>query len=287
MRAFQSIGHNVVPIDASQLPPPDSLSTRPDLLFVVHGANVALETIDRYRAQGVTTAVYLLDEPYEVDRTCLWSPHYDWVFSVDRSTVAVHAASSHAVYLPLAFDQAIFFPDGPSIASDILVLGSPFGTREEYLSPIRDRWGERITWVGPGWRRFSAAGKHFEGFVTPEDCARFYRGAKIVINIHRDPLWSHFGELNRGKIEATHLNPRFWEAAGCGAFQLCSYRADLLTYAQKAASFRSPEELARKLEYFLGNERARRDNANYVHGKIKHHTYTQRVQTMLNAIVRQ
>jgi spore maturation protein CgeB len=284
MRAYQRMGHAVLTCDASQLPDPGSFPKRPDLLFIIHGASASLEVVDAYREQGVTTAIYLLDEPYEVDRTRVWSAHYDWAFSVDRATVSLHAVNSHAAHLPLAFDEATFFSDGPAIASEILVLGSPFSAREEYLVPIRDRWGERITWVGPGWRAFSPAGQHFEGFVTPEDCARFYRGAKVVINIHRDSLWSHFGNLNQGKIEATHLNPRFWEAAGCGAFQLCSFRADLQTYAPITAAFRTPEELERKLEYFLGNERARRENAQRVYAKIKSHTYTRRAETVLNTL---
>jgi spore maturation protein CgeB len=284
MRAFQRIGHTVLTSDASQLPHPGSIPKRPDLLFIIHGASASLEIVDAYRELGITTAIYLLDEPYEVDRTRIWSAHYNWVFSVDRATVPIHAVNSHATHLPLAFDEATFSPDGPAIASEILVLGSPFSAREEYLAPIRDRWGGRITWVGPGWRAFSPTGQHFEGFVTPEVCAQFYRGAKVVINIHRDSLWSHFGNLNQGKIEATHLNPRFWEAAGCGAFQLCSFRADLQAYAPKTAAFRTPDELEHKLEYFLGNERARRENAQRVHAKIKSHTYTQRAQSVLKTL---
>lgn len=284
MHAFQQSGHNVLAVDASALPLPGTFPARPDLLFVIHGANVALDTIDIYRDQNIKTAIYLLDEPYEVDRTRTWSAHYEWVFSVDRATVPVHAENSHAAHLPLAYDQVTFFPDGPAIASDILVLGSPFGLREEYLAPIRDRWGGRMTWVGPGWRKFSPAGQHVEGFVTPEDCARFYRGAKAVINIHRDSCWSHFGELNQSRIEATHLNPRFWEAAGCGAFQLCSFRSDLQIYAPKAPYFRTPAELERKLDYYLGNERARRDQARYLHTKTKLHTYQLRAQTVLDTL---
>lgn len=283
-RAFRHIGHTVVASDASQLPHPGSLPARPALLFIIHGANVPLEIVDAYRGMGVLTAIYLLDEPYEVDRTRLWSAHYDWVFSVDRVTVPLHAANSHAAHLPLAFDDTVFSPNGPAIVSDILVLGSPFSAREEYLAPIRDRWGDRITWVGPGWRAFSPAGQHFEGFVAPEVCAQFYRGAKVVINIHRDSFWSHFGDLNQGRIEATHLNPRFWEAAGCGAFQLCSFRSDLEIYAPKIASFRTPEELELKLEYFLDNERARRENTQKVYRKIKPHTYNQRAQGALKTL---
>jgi spore maturation protein CgeB len=284
MRAFECLGHTVHVVDAAQLPNPDTLPVLPDFLYVVHGANTAPETVEKYRKSGTKTAIYLLDEPYEVDRTCLWSPYYDCVFSVDRATVPLHAVASRASHLPLAYDQTTFYPEGPSVVSEILVLGSPFRAREEFLTRVRDRWGDRTTWVGPGWRGFSPAGEHIEGFVTPEVCARFYRGAKIVINIHRDSWWSHFGDLNQRKIEATHLNPRFWEVAGCGSFQLCSYRSDLRTFAPKAATFRTVEEMERKIGYFLENDSVRQEQARYVHSKVRNHTYLERAKTVLAAI---
>ena len=278
---FQSLGHTVEIVDATQVPDPLTVKIKPDLLLSIHGSNVPADRIQAYRAANIMTAVYLLDEPYEVDRSVEWAQHYNWVFSVDRVTVPVHNKHTQAAFLPLAYNHAIFCPDGPSIPSTILVLGTPFSAREEYLSILRDRWGKLVTWVGPGWKQFSSYGIHYEQFVTPADCARFYRGADIVINIHRDSYWSHFGELNKNRLEATHLNPRFWEAAACNTLQLCSYRKDLGHFAQKAPSFRDTEEFTKKLEYFVGNKKARDTIASQVYGKIKKHTYEARCKTII------
>ncbi len=284
-RAFHRLGNTVQVLDAERVPDPGAWRESPELLFAVHGGNLPTGVVDRYRGCGIATAVYLLDEPYEVAGSSRWARHYEWVFTVDRATVAVHAAYAHAVHLPLAYDEEVFHPRGPAIASDILVLGSPFPARESFLAPVRDRYGDRITWVGPGWRSFSPAGCHVEGFVTPEDCARFYRGAKVVLNVHRDSCWSHFGELNPGRIEATHLNPRFWEAAGCGAFQLCSLREDLEIFASGVGvGFRSPAGLMRRLDRFLGDRRARKDTARQLRTRLKGHTYLARASTALEAM---
>lgn len=235
--ALQRLGCRLLEVDAEQIPDPDRFDQRPDLLFAVHGATVPTDKVDRYREQGITTAVYLLDEPYEVDGTQVWAQHYDWAFSVDRATVPVHQQFTHAAHLPLAFDDQVFNPQVQGIPSEILMLGSPYSVREEILGPVRDRWGDRVTWVGPGWRKFSPQGQHVENFVGPADCARFYRGAGIVVNIHRDSEWSHFGNLNKHHLQATHLNPRFWEAGGCGAFQITSHRSDLKEYSPQSTSF--------------------------------------------------
>jgi len=282
---FQSLGHTVNVVDATRIPDPEVNIELPDLLFAVHGANVPIEKIQAYRARGTGTAVYLLDEPYEVDRSIEWARHYDCVFSVDRSTVPVHQQHTRAAYLPLAYNRRVFNPQVPAIPSRILVLGTPFSAREKYLAAIRDQWAGLVTWVGPGWKTFSPLGRHYDGYVAPADCARFYRGADIVINIHRDSRWSHFGDCNRRRIEATHLNPRFWEAAGCRSFQLCSYRADIETLAPKACTFINEDELVEKTRYFLDREKARKNMASRVYKNIRMHTYSRRCQTVLDSVL--
>ena len=281
---FKLLGHSVTVVDAREIPEPQELDHKPDLMFAVHGSNIPIDKVQAYRADGIVTAVYLLDEPYEVDSSVEWSRHYDCVFSVDKATLPVHSLHTQAEHLPLAYDHRVFNPDGPIIASRILVLGTPFDAREKYLAAIRDRWGDLVTWVGPGWKNFSPTGTHYEGFVDPEACAGFYRGADIIINIHRDPTWSHFGEHNKNAIEATHLNPRFWEVAGCRSFQLCSYRGDIEMLAPQAIVFNSVEELVQKIDYFIDNEKARDKLARKVYSKVKPHTYEQRCKTVLEIL---
>jgi spore maturation protein CgeB len=284
LEGFRMLGHSVEVVDATRIPDPDTLELKPDLLFAVHGFNVPTVKIRAYRSAGVTTAVYLLDEPYEIDRSVEWSVHYDYVFSVDKATVPVHRALTKAFYLPLAYNHTVFKPNGPGIPSRILVLGTPFEAREKYLAAVRDHWGKLVTWVGPGWKKFSRSGQHHEALVDPEGCARFYRSADIVINIHRDSLWSHFGELNKDRIEATHLNPRFWEVAGCRTFQLCSYRRDIDTLAPPAITFTTVDSLVQKIDYFIDRQKARKDFAKRVYNKIKHQTYEKRSQTVLETV---
>lgn len=281
---FQSLGHSVEVVDATRIPDPATTAKKPNLLLAIHGSNVPADKIEAYRTAGIFTAVYLLDEPYEIDRTVEWACHYDCIFSVDKVTVPVHGRHTQARFLPLAYNPAIFGPDGPTIPSTFLVLGTPFSAREEFLSALRDRWGKLVTWVGPGWKQFSPAGHHYEQFATPADCARFYRGAAIVINIHRDSYWSHFGELNKNRLEASHLNPRFWETAACKSLQLCSYRKDLDTFAPKTPAFRTVDEFISKLEYFIGNKKARDTIASKVYSKIKNHTYEARCKQIIETL---
>jgi len=284
LESFEMLGHTVQVVDSAQIPDPGDNRHPLDLLFAVHGFHVPTSKVQAYNAAGITTAAYLLDEPYEVDRTAEWGRHYNYLFTVDAVTVPIHQRHTRAGFLPLAYNPSIFNPDGPSIPSRILVLGTPFSAREQYLVALRDRWGKLVTWVGPGWNKFSPAGQHHEQYVTPPECARLYRGADIVINIHRDSHWSHFGEMNKSGLEATHLNPRFWETAACQSLQLSSYRQDLETFAPKCPTFRTVEEFTNKVDYFLGHEKARTSSAKHLYNKIKNHTYESRCMTVLEAL---
>lgn len=283
-RGFQANGCHVHVVQGDALREPSTLPAPPDFLFAVHGRIVPAEIVARYRDAGIPTAVYLLDEPYEVDFTTTWARNFDWVFSVDRATIPVHAAYSRARHLPLGYDETVFHPGMPSIASDILVLGSPFQAREDFLHPVIERFGARITWVGPGWHQLTPRGRHNAGVVPPEGCAAFYRGAKIVVNIHRDSYWSHFGDLNTGRVEATHLNPRFWEAGACGAFQLVSWRADRDVYAPEVVTFRTPDELVALIARYLDDVTARTASAEATLGRLAAHGYRSRAREVMDLL---
>jgi spore maturation protein CgeB len=257
VRGFERLGYPVFQVEAGQIPDPSIFPERPCLFFSVHGGNVAPEAVLRYRNSGVPTAVYLLDEPYEVDRSTLWARLYDWVFSVDRATLPVHSQYSRAEYLPLGYDDEVFSPDGPRVESNILVLGSCYSVRSDLLAPLVEKWGDSVTWVGPGWKALCTEGVHVESYVTPLECAQYYRGANIVLNIHRDSYWSHFGNLNTRRIVATHLNPRFWEAAACRTCQLTTSRDDLRLYAPDTPTFDTADELDQQLQSITADEQAR------------------------------
>lgn len=281
---FQAMGHRLKVVDSDQCPPPSAFKERVDLFFAVHGSSVPRGVVEGYRAHGAMTGVYLLDEPYEVDRTVLWARHYEHVFSVDQVTLPVHRQHTNAAFLPLAFSDAIFGTEGEKISSDILVLGSAYKAREIYLSALRDKFGSQVTWVGPGWKEFSSLGIHHEYYVHPDDCARLYRGAKLTINIHRNSTWSHFGELNKSSLIATHLNPRFWESTACGGLSLTSYREDIETFAPDSPTFNDQAGFLELVEKYLHDENAREKKAKSMLKAVEPHTYKNRANQIIDTV---
>lgn len=82
-------------------------------------------------------------------------------------------------------------------------------------------------------------------------------------------------------------NPiRVYDVLACGGFLLGEYRPALereFTIGQDLDMFRTPDELARKIEFYLGNEALRRDIA--AHGRqtvLQNHTYRNRISSILS-----
>src|SRR5262249_24012620 len=97
---------------------------RPDLVFVVHGRRFAQKwgnAFSRYK-----TAVWLVDEPYEVDDTARWSGQFQTVFINDPNTISRHR---NAHYLPVSFDPQMHFDKGMTRVHRVGFIGGYNETR--------------------------------------------------------------------------------------------------------------------------------------------------------------
>jgi len=104
-----------------------------DLLLTVHGRRFPHALLKG--ARGIRAkAVWLLDEPQEVDLSERYSRHFDVVFSNDRNTCGVHGPHK-TWYLPLAADPSIHLPVGGSQRRDASAAGlSPLPADGEAVS---------------------------------------------------------------------------------------------------------------------------------------------------------
>jgi spore maturation protein CgeB len=88
-------------------------SWKPDLVWCHHGRAASDSSfILTLKKHGIPTAVYLCDEPYESGETALYSPMFDYVFSMDLCTLDLHRRAhdrpDRVFYLPPAADVGVF-----------------------------------------------------------------------------------------------------------------------------------------------------------------------------------
>lgn len=271
---------------------------RPDLVLVLDaaGRSFSTEQVDRIRALGFRTAVWLPDDPYHSDQTVEVAPHYDNVFTLESACVELYRSVGcrRVFHLPFAVNSAHIRqsrPD-PAYASDICFVGSAFWNRVRFFDQIADYLADkRLRIIGYWWERLSQyerlADRISNAWLSPEETAKYYSGAKLVINLHRSTDDASHNENSR-HIPAHSVNPRLFEIASCATLQLVDRRSDLpklYVPGRDLATFETPDELVRLIDYYLTHEAVRRAMIrNSLYRTVTEHTYYKRIEQLLTAV---
>lgn len=266
---------------------------RPDLVLVLNGIfSVGTDQIDRIRALGIPTAVWVADDPYFSDQTRQMAAHYDVVFTHEVSCVTMYreAGCRNVHYLPFAADPDLFRPvHPPALHTDLLFIGMAFPNRLAFLNRLAPFFARRnVLIAGGGWQGLAGYDRLKDRIwlagIDPETTPLFYSGAKIVINLHRSDEESG----NSLRFPGLSVNPRTFEIGACGTLQLVDERAELSRHyapGTDVATFSSPEELMEKAEYYLKREEERRQLAvNALKRTLRAHTYVHRLKHMFQLL---
>ncbi len=272
------------------------IEEKPDLFFAVHGSRIPSHVVDAVRSLGVPTAVWLLDDPHEIDLSSRYARHYDWVFTDERMAVAAHSAAGSAktFHLPLGCDAGTQYPCEveEKYRSDVCLVGCGFEERINLLTPLYEELaGFKVKLLGL-WSGLPEGSplKSFvtEGLVSPADTARYYAGARIVLNPHRDGGGSVMAS-NLWGVGAVSPNPRLFEAAAAGSFVLTDdKRTDVGRYfriGEEVDTFHDGPDLIKKIKYWLGREDARAAGAAAASIKARRdHSLEKRMTSLLETV---
>lgn len=158
---------------------------------------------------------------------------------------------------------------------DLTTAGNMYYYRALIMEQFQDYnfkiWG--VTY--PRWLDSPLYRKYQFVFVAEEEKAKAFNAAKIVLNTF------HFGEIYG-------VNCRTFEAAGCGAFQICDYRPGLGEFFEpekEIVTFESKKELIEKVKYYLHRPEERQEIAERAYQRAqREHTYKIRLEKMLGLI---
>ena len=160
---------------------------------------------------------------------------------------------------------------------DICTYGTIYPYRSRMLNQIIQA-GLNITIYGTKPNRFydSKLDKAFTNkYITGKEKAKVLYGSKIVFN-----------QMHYAEIES--MNNRFFEANGCGAFQLVDYRPilhEILPISPELVSFKSIDEGIEKIKYYLGKSQERHEIASKIYNHfINHFSYDHLIKHILSNI---
>lgn len=245
----------------------------PDYVFTIHGLCMSENLVNLLKTYGTKVGIWFIDDPYDIDENRQRFFDYDYIFTTEEECVEFYQEKGykHVYYLPLGTETGFFFPEIPAeeYLSDICFIGSPFAKRVEYINFLCEYLPEvRFVVVGPFWENLLPTDKvdYRPHPVNPDEMRKYYNGAKINLNIHRDPTENIIvgQNLNTENIAAVSPNNRTFDIAACRAFQLVDYRVGLkeaFDLRSEMVVFKSREDLLSKILCYLGNFRMRTEIA--------------------------
>ncbi len=267
---------------------------RPDMLLVVHGSRTPMQLVRYARSLGITTVLWLVEDPYEIDfhRGSMVNA-FDFVFTNERQAVYEYS-HPRVTYLPWCCNPRIHKKMNvtDTYRSDLCFVGMGFPNRVQILNSIAPFLKHLNVKLIGEWNRWEKLHPDLRDFVLPvvndfREVLKYYNGAKINLNIHRDPINPPSG--NTQGVMATSPNDRAFAIAGCGGFQMVDrLRPDLWDCFQdekEMISFSDPDDLARKIESYLSKPELRfligGESQNRVY---RDHTYKHRLGEIFQQI---
>ena len=269
-------------------------SAAPDVVLALAQAPLDVAALDAIGRTGAIRALWFVED---FRRFTYWqqvAAHYDHVFTIqtDECFAALGAVGDARLeYLPCAFDPEVHRPlalsdaDRHTYGSDVSFVGAGYRNRRQAFRRFLDQdfriWGS--DWEGAS--DLARVLQRDSARISTEDAVRIFAASKVNLNLHSSTY--HDGVDPQGDF----VNPRTFELAGCGAFQLVDQRQLLpemfvagseLTVASTAA------EMREQTQYFL----ARPDERSAIAARARlralaDHTYEHRMQALVAAIVAQ
>jgi spore maturation protein CgeB len=278
---------------------PEIRQFAPELVLTICGprSHLPIELVRSIRNMGIETAVWFVDDPYAIDNSLKIAREYDTVFTIDSGCVPFYmrAGCKRVYHLPLGTDPEIFHPFAvhPSYDSDVCFVGTGYENRLRFMEEMLKflNGNIRVQLVGHFWEVMKLSVGCMPNirkkWVNSPETARYYNGARIVLNIHRshdDPLL----DKNKSGAPGHSINNRTFDIAACRAFQLIDYRPDLeLFYApgEEMNVFDSPRECAEQIHRYLYDAEIRDQIAGKAFNRTReNHTFTQRLETLIAQI---
>ena len=265
----------------------------PDICIVIAQAPVGPTFPQRLAKEGVVTAFWYVENWRHLTYWKDIAPHYDCFFHIQPGEFERQLNSigtpCHA-YVQTACDPELHKPVELSAEEheiydcDLSFAGAGYFNRVQLFKGLTD-YNFKIWGVDWGARELAPLLRNPGARFTYEDFTRIVAGSKINLNLHSS--MSHDGV----DPKADAINPRVFEIAACGGFQLCDPCIGLDTlfdFDTELPVYRNITELRGKIDYFLTHPDERKQFVDRAREHaLREHTYIHRAQQMLDVVLGQ
>jgi spore maturation protein CgeB len=262
----------------------------PDLVFALAQAPLDTRALEDLARLGIPRALWFCED----FRVMTWwssvARLYDVIFHVQPGSFdgPLREAGGFGHPLPMAFDPTVHRPVQLDAAEharfdcDLSFVGAGYHNRIQFL-PALVSLGLRI--YGTDWPLvppLSDCMPEPNVRQSSEDSNRIFNASRINLNLHSSPWVDGVNPLG------DYLNPRVFELAGAGAFQLVDERSalrDAFYPGREIETYRDLEECRRKISAWLAHPDERREQASAARRRaLDEHTYAHRMQDAMRVI---
>jgi len=264
---------------------------KPDLVLALAQAPLDAAVLAEIGRRGVLRAFWFVEDHRVLTYWQNVIGEYDYFFAIQQGAFLEDAArrsAARVAYLPCAADPAVHRPLELSdaarqeLGAPVGFVGAGYRNRRIAFRPLLDLglkiWGTE--WGGAG--QVEAAVQRDGARISTEDTVRIFNATRVNLNLHSSTYVD--GVEPRGDF----VNPRTFELAAAGAFQLVDRREllpPLLRPHAEVATFTDAAELHDRVRYYLAHSKDRAWLAAAGRARVlAEHTYRHRMQRLLETV---
>jgi len=264
----------------------------PDLVLAMAQAPLDARALAALGRTGAIRALWFVED---FRRFTYWrevAAHYDHVFTIQTGECldALGAVTdARLAYLPCGFDPSEHRPlaltsaERHSFGSDVSFVGAGYRNRRQAFRRFLDQdfriWGSE--WGGAS--ELERVVQRASARISTEDTVKIFNASKVNLNLHSS---TYHDDVDP---QGDFVNPRTFELAGCGAFQLVDERQllpALLAPGTEVVTSRSAVEMREQARHFVAHPAERMTIATRARERaLAEHTYAHRMQALLAAVV--
>lgn len=263
----------------------------PDLVLAIAQAPLSLAVLQHLRKKKFLTAMWFVENYRHLTYWRQLAGGYDYWFVIQQGDcldALKRAGAPQVHYLPMAADPNVHRPmsltssEQQEYGADVSFVGAGYANRRNLLPHWRSKEWSLKVW-GNEWEGaidLSGVLQRNGARIDTETCVKVFNATKINLNLHSS---SGLGL----DPQPDFLNPRAFELAACGAFQLVDKRSLLseLFTSDEVVCFRQAEDVPRLIGEWLTDTDARDAHAEASRRRVlRDHTYRHRVQDLLSVV---
>lgn len=260
----------------------------PDLVLAMAQAPMTLPVLEHLRKKRFLTAMWFVENYRHLTYWQQMAGGFDFWFVIQQAAcmdALRHAGAKQVHYLPMAADPSVHRPliltptEKAEFGADVSFVGAGYANRREILPQlITPEWAFKV-W-GNEWDGADALAGVLQrrgARIDTDACMKVFNASTVNLNLH-----SHTG---RGlDPNADFVNPRTFELAACGAYQVVDQRlllGDLFTQ-EEIATFDRVEQLPDRIRASLKESERRTAMSHAARRRVlQEHTYRHRMTDLL------